>query len=241
MQITSVVMYMQSFYIGKAMIEYRQGQQRRQNAPLRWNGNNKTLPSMQHLQGEVREMFDFAFGHYSRRAFPLDDLRPMSCSGSNSQGGMAITLLDSMDSLYILGRKKELRKAVLFVSNSLSFDIDARVHVFEVTIRGLGGLLSAHTLLSDDKAQIVPWYRGQLLDKAVELANRLLPAFDTGTGIPLSWINLKKGQVRGDTRVTCTACAGTMLLEFGVLSRLTGDPIYETKARHAVRALYSAL
>jgi len=195
--------------------------------------------NLSQLREEVVDMFDHAFNGYMRYAFPMDDLHPISCTGSNSQGGMALTLLDSLDTLYLLNRREELRKSVLFISKSLDFDMDARVHVFEVNIRAVGGLLSGHVLLSRDKMNIVPWYKDQLLVKAQELADRLLPAFDTPTGVPLSWINLKTGQVRGDTRVTCTACAGTLLLEFGVLSRLTNNPIYEEKAKKAVLLLFN--
>ena len=195
---------------------------------------NRSLTSM---KKEVEEMFDFAFEGYMRYGFPSDDLRPISCTSSNSQGGIALTLLDSLDSLYLLGKTAALRKAVLFVSKSLNFNINARVHVFEVTIRGIGGLLSCHAFLEADK-QAIPWYKRELLDKAIELADKLLPAFDTPTGIPTSWINLQRGQVPGDTRITCTACAGTLLLEFGVLSRMTGNPIYEARAKHAVKTIY---
>ena len=73
----------------------------------------------------------------------------------------------------------------------------------------------------------------------MDLADRLMPAFDTPTGVPLSWVNLRKGQVPGDVRATCTACAGTLLLEFGVLSRLVNDSRYEAAARHAVERLFS--
>lgn len=201
-------------------------------------GGAMAAVSLQDLRRDVEEMFDVAFTGYMTRAFPMDDLRPISCSGSNSQGGIAITLLDSLDMLYMLQRGKDLRKAVIFISKTWNLDLDVRVHVFEVTIRALGGLLSGHVLLSRD-AHLVPWYKGELLDKAVELADRLLPAFETGTGVPLSWVNLKTGQVRGDTRITCTACAGTMLLEFGVLSRLSNNPIYEEKAKRAVVYLFN--
>ena len=190
------------------------------------------------LVSEVEDMFDRAFSGYMTHAFPMDDLKPISCSGSNSQGGMAITLLDSLDMLYLMKRDKDLRKAVLFISKSLHFDIDARVHVFEVTIRAVGGLLSGHVLLSENKT-MVPWYDGELLDQAVNLADRLMPAFDTPTGVPLAWINLRSGKIPSETTDTCTACAGTMILEFGVLSRLTGNPIYEEKAKNAMRFLFS--
>ena len=172
-------------------------------------------------------------------AFPKDDLRPISCRGSNSQGGIALTLLDSLDALIIFGNITALREAVIWIeTHPLLFNVDSRVHVFEVNIRALGGLLSAHTLIERDPS-LVPGYNGSLLKAAVDLADRLMPAFDTPTGLPLSWVNLKRGQVRGDTRVTCTACAGTLLLELGMLSRLTGNPTYESKARHAVEFIWS--
>lgn len=71
-------------------------------------------------------------------------------------------------------------------------------------------------------------YDGSLLRLAQDLGDRLLPAFDTPSGIPLSWVNLAKGVLRGEIRATCTACAGTLLLEFGLLSQLTGQLPFAT-------------
>lgn len=72
------------------------------------------------------------------------------------------------------------------------------------------------------------WYKGELLDLAKDLGYRLLPAFNTTTGIPYGRVNLKHG-IRHNTmeRDTCTACAGTIILEMAALSRLTGEPIFE--------------
>jgi hypothetical protein len=69
---------------------------------------------------------------------------------------------------------------------------------------------------------VLPDYDGTLIKLALDLATRMLPAFDTPSGLPSLWVNLAKGQNPADTNVTCTACAGTLLLEFGVLSALTG-------------------
>jgi mannosidase alpha-like ER degradation enhancer 2 len=196
---------------------------------------------MELYRNDSAEMFHFSFQNYMQHAFPRDDLRPISCRGSNSQGGIALSLLDSLDALVIFDNVPEFQSAVQWVTDQRPklFNVDARVHVFEVTIRALGGLLSAHSLLQLDPT-LAPDYDGHsLLDAAVDLADRLMPAFDTPTGLPLSWVNLKRGQVAGDTRVTCTACAGTLLLEFGVLSRLTGNETYEYKSRHAVEYLWS--
>lgn len=82
-------------------------------------------------------------------------------------------------------------------------------------------------------------YDGQLLAMATELGTRLLPAFDTPTGLPVHRLNLATGLQDPSSRHTCTAAAGTYLLEFGLLSRLTGDAMYEAVARRATAALWS--
>ncbi len=53
-----------------------------------------------------------------------------------------------------------------------------------------------------------------------------------------STVNLRRGVPPGETPVTCTAGVGTMAVEFGALSRLTGDPVYEEAAMRALRALW---
>ena len=171
---------------------------------------------MQRYRNDSAEMLHFSFQNYMQHAFPRDDLRPISCRGSNSQGGIAVTLLDSLDALVIFDDIPAFQEAVQWVSEQRLhlFNVDARVHVFEVTIRALGGLLSAHSLLQLDPG-LAPDYDGSsLLDASIDLADRLIPAFDTPTGLPLSWVNLRRGQVKGDTRVTCTGknTAGTLLI-----------------------------
>lgn len=88
-------------------------------------------------------------------------------------------------------------------------------------------------------APCLPRYDGQLLAMARELAARLLPAFDTPTGLPLHRVNLRTGAPDVTARVSCPAAAGTFLLEFGLLSRLTGEPEFEAVARRAVAALWA--
>ncbi|KAL3160285.1 hypothetical protein ABBQ38_009677 [Trebouxia sp. C0009 RCD-2024] len=189
------------------------------------------------LRDEARQMFFAGYESYLLHAFPKDELRPISCSGHDSQGGMAMTLIDALDSLLVMNSPTKLREATSWLQDNLTFDVDQRVHVFEVTIRVLGGLLSCHIML-ERMPSTVPGYDGALLRLATDLGNRLLPAFDTKSGIPLSWVHLRKGVMPKESRFTCTACAGTMLLEFGTLSRLTGNPVYEQKARHAVNRVF---
>ena len=80
--------------------------------------------------------------------------------------------------------------------------------------------------------------RGPLLDLAVDAARRLLPAFDTPTGMPYGTVNLRHGVPKGETPVTCTAGVGTFIVEFASLSRLTGDPVFENTAMRALNSLW---
>ncbi|CAI7853451.1 unnamed protein product [Closterium sp. NIES-54] len=192
------------------------------------------------LREEVRAMFYHGYNGYMRHAFPLDELRPRSCKGEDSLGGYTLTLIDSLDSLALLGNKTEFASAVRWLSAHLNFDKNKTVSLFETNIRVMGGLLSAHLIASDPALGMqVPGYDNELLRLAEDLGRRLLPAFDTPTGIPFGSVNLRHGVLRGESKVTATAGGGTLALEFGVLSRLTGDPVFEDVARNAVRALWA--
>ncbi|KAK0657145.1 glycoside hydrolase family 47 protein [Cercophora newfieldiana] len=158
------------------------------------------------------------------------------------------------------------------------FDVDSKVQVFETVIRGVGGLLSAHLFAigalpitsynphhpDDDFVDPRPisWpsgfkYDGQLLRLALDLAQRLLPAFYTKTGMPYPRVNLRHGipfyansplhderpgraSSEGPVEITetCSAGAGSLVLEFTVLSRLTGDPRFEQLAKRAFWAVW---
>ena len=88
----------------------------------------------------------------------------------------------------------------------------------------VGGLLSAHLLSPVGQVPLAPGWpcNGPLLNMAESLARRLLPAFDTPTGLPYGTINLRYGVPVSETPVTCTACCSSYIVEFGTLSRLTG-------------------
>lgn len=163
-------------------------------------------------------------------------------------GNYSLTLVDTLDTLAIMGNVSEFKKAVQLVIDQVSFDKDVIVQVFEANIRLLGGLLSAHLLIMDpDKpfGSIKPFgYNGQLIDLAHDLATRLLPAFgNSSTGLPYPRVNLRHGVPTSQdcdwcATSTCTAGAGSLLLEFGILSRLLGDPVFESVARRAARTLW---
>ena len=81
-------------------------------------------------------------------------------------------------------------------------------------------------------------YDGILLEMAVDMGNRLLPAFDTATGIPYGTVHLQEGVPVGETPVASLAGAGTLVLEWELLSQLSGNPVYGRAARLAARALW---
>ncbi|PON78078.1 Glycoside hydrolase [Trema orientale] len=192
------------------------------------------------LRDEVREMFYHAFDGYMENAFPRDELRPLSCGGEDTLGGYALTLIDSLDTLALLGDRDRFTASVEWIGKNLRFDINKTVSVFETTIRVLGGLLSAHLLASDYATGMkIPTYDNQLLNLAEDLARRLLPVFDTPTGIPFGSVNLLYGVDERESKITSTAGGGTLTLEFGVLSRLTNDPIFEQVTKNAVRGLWA--
>ncbi|TMW56240.1 hypothetical protein Poli38472_008888 [Pythium oligandrum] len=190
----------------------------------------------------VKDMFYHAYHGYLKHAYPLDALLPISCRGETFELGkiQMLTLIDTLDTLAILEDAKEFQHAVHLVVSRSNFDLNTEVSVFETTIRVLGGLLSAHLFAIDEKLGLFPpgEYKNELLTLAVDLGDRLMPAFDTPTGIPYGTVNLRHGVPKGETTVASTAGAGSLSMEFTMLSALTGDAKYATASRKAVRALF---
>ncbi len=88
----------------------------------------------------------------------------------------------------------------------------------------VGGLLSAHLLSPHGRIPLAPGWpcEGPLLNMAESLARRLLPAFNTPTGLPYGTINLRYSVPPQETPITCVSCCSSFIMEFGTLSRLTG-------------------
>jgi len=103
------------------------------------------------LREEVRDLFTHAWDNYMEHAFPKDVLLPMSCKGADSWGGMSMTVLDTLDTLAIMGNASEFERMVNWCIAHIDFDIDETVSVFETNIRALGGLISAHLLALDPR------------------------------------------------------------------------------------------
>ncbi|KAI8866377.1 glycoside hydrolase [Ramicandelaber brevisporus] len=198
-----------------------------------------------------------------KHAFPYDELDPVTCKSRglhlgydtlqlyerDVMGNFSLTLVDSLDALAVLGDCDGFAQAVKDTIEYVQFDIDSTVQVFEVTIRMLGGLISAHLIATDPKdtlkcaSAMKSWYNTQLLDMAYDLGKRLLPAFtSSGSALPLPRINLKDGVVQrnlGYSTETNTASVGTLILEFATLSRLTGDSRFEQMAKDALFEIWA--
>ncbi|XP_051676979.1 ER degradation-enhancing alpha-mannosidase-like protein 3 isoform X3 [Oryctolagus cuniculus] len=211
----------------------------------------------QRLGNQVLEMFDHAYGNYMEHAYPADELMPLTCRGrvrgqepsrgdvDDALGKFSLTLIDSLDTLVVLNKTKEFEDAVRKVLRDVNLDNDVVVSVFETNIRVLGGLLGGHSLaiMLREKGEHMQWYSDELLQMAKQLGYKLLPAFNTTSGLPYPRINLKFGIRKPEARTgtetdTCTACAGTLILEFAALSRFTGATIFEEYARKALDFLW---
>ncbi|KAG0346822.1 hypothetical protein BG004_000743 [Podila humilis] len=193
-----------------------------------------TKPELWQLRKEkVKEAFQYSWQAYRRDAWGKDEYHPISQVGRNmlqNGEGFGFTIVDSLDTMLLMGLEQEFEEAKEWVKNKLDFNQDAEVNLFETTIRVLGGLLAAYDQSSDKNDKM-------LLTKAVDLADRLLGAFnDSPTDIPFASVHLADGRgVAGhDQGLSSTAEVATVQLEFKYLSYLTGDDKYWKAAEKVI-------
>ncbi len=180
------------------------------------------------LAAEVRAEFLHAWNGYKKYAWAHDDLKPLSKTYHDWYAEpLLMTPVDALDTMILMGLKDESSATREYIATHLSFDKDLSVQNFEITIRLLGGLLSSYQMTGDQR----------LLKLAEDLGNRLLPVFESPTGLPYRYVNLKTGKVRGE--VTNPAEAGTLLIEFGTLARLTHREVFYNKAKRALVEIYN--
>ncbi len=177
----------------------------------------------------IKDGMTHAWKAYKQYAWGRDELMPQSLRGQDNWGGMGVTLVDSLDTLWVMGLRTEFNEALNWVKSSLSFDRAGTVSVFETTIRELGGLLSAYDLSKDNV----------FLNKAVELGNLLMPAFSTPSGIPKGMVNFKTHAASGGWSGNSAILSelGTLQLEFRYLSYATKDKKYEAAAMKPLQVM----
>ena len=182
------------------------------------------------LGEDVRSEMRWAWRNYRQHAWGKDQIKPIS-GGFESffikDHHVGLTIVEALDTLWIMGLDEEFREGVEWVKSNLNFDADGDVSVFETAIRLVGGLLSAWHACGDSV----------LLAKSRDLADRLLPSFGASPlGIPHRFINLRTGALHGPQ--SNPAEAGTFIPEFGILSRATGDDRYRAVAKRAQVTLF---
>jgi hypothetical protein len=187
------------------------------------------LPPGPVVARDVRNELLHAWNGYKKFAWGHDQLLPLS--GSYQEffvpgHPIGLSIIEALDTLYVMGLDDELKLGVNWIKANLDLDIDGDIHVFEFIIRVLGGLLAGY-LATGDK---------ELLTLAARSGDLVLPAFtQSPTGMPYQYVNFHTGALSGTTPPI--AEIGTNILEFGVLSQLTGDAKYFTAAKNAYRAV----
>ncbi len=171
---------------------------------------------------------------YKEYAWGYDVLLPLSKSGYNwYDTSLGISPFDAYSTLAVMGLDKEAKEIEEYAV-SKNWDQDVFVQVFEVNIRILGGLLAIYDDTKNPK----------ILEKAIDFGDRLLPAFDSPTGIPYHSVNLRTGKTAGNLgegkgNIVNTAQAATYLFEFGVLSYYSKDSKYYQAAKKATLAIFN--
>lgn len=205
-----------------------------QKAPLGKDQGKPSDPQTLQMREKVKEMMKFAWDNYKRYAWGKNELRPLTRNGhiGNMFGGLrGASIVDSLDTLYIMGLMDEYEEAKEWVQNNLDLNSNGEASVFEVNIRYVGGLLSAFYLTGDEIFK----------QKVVELGEKLLPAFNTPTGIPRGVINLGSGTSWSwgwaSAGSSILAEFGTLHLEFLHLTELSGNPTFTEKVMNIRKLL----
>ncbi|KAK8791803.1 hypothetical protein WA158_005180 [Blastocystis sp. Blastoise] len=168
---------------------------------------------------EVKQATIWNWNNYKEQAWGHDELKPASGGYRDNWGGMGMTLIDALDTLYLMDLKTEFNEAKEWVRSSLNMNKNMYVSTFETNIRVVGGLLAAYDLDGDSI----------FLEKAKEMADRLAPAFNTPSGYPYANVNIVTGHGRlpsWNGNNAMLAELGSMSLEYRYLSAKTKDPKY---------------
>ncbi|CAO1377523.1 unnamed protein product [Diamesa serratosioi] len=194
------------------------------------NGEDQD-PVARERREKVKEMMLHAWNNYKLYAWGKNELKPLSKRAHTGSifgsFDMGATIVDSLDTLYIMGLKKEFDEGRDWIARRFSLDnVSADISVFETNIRYVGGLLAAYALTGDQLFK----------EKAQYVADKMLPAFQTPTGIPYALINFKTGSSKnygwasGGSSILSEF--GTLHLEFVYLSDITGNSVYRERVQN---------
>ncbi|XP_020951254.1 mannosyl-oligosaccharide 1,2-alpha-mannosidase IC [Sus scrofa] len=208
--------------------------------PVLGTGANKSKEPQSLVQTQrekIKEMMQFAWQSYKRYAMGKNELRPLTKDGYEGSmfGGLSgATVIDSLDTLYLMELKEEFQEAKAWVEESFHLNVSGEASLFEVNIRYIGGLLSAFYLTGEEVFRI----------KAIKLGEKLLPAFDTPTGIPKGVVNFKSNRGSNQSWGWAMAGSSSILAEFGSLhleflhlTELSGNQVFAEKVRNIRKVL----
>ncbi|KAF2169047.1 glycoside hydrolase family 47 protein [Zasmidium cellare ATCC 36951] len=193
----------------------------------------------------VKDAFKISWAGYEKYGWGYDEYHPVTHTGKQmTPQGLGWIIVDALDTMMLMNMTTELTHARQWVHSNLTYDQDHDVNTFETTIRMLGGLLSAHYLSVGFPGKFAP-VQDDISDdiyveKAADLADRLLSAYETQSGVPLASVNLHtyKGiPSHADAGASSTAEATSLQLEMKYLAKLTGESHYWEKAERVMRAV----
>jgi hypothetical protein len=188
--------------------------------------NQKTEEKV-NLAQEVKNEFKRSWESYKKYAWGHDVLMPITKTHSDWYAqSLHISPIDAYSTMRVMGLDAEADEVYHYILDSVDFNKDLFVKTFEVNIRILGGLLAMFQYTEDPK----------ILDLAEDFGIRMLPAFESPTGMPYYWVNLKTGEVKGAE--INVAEGGSYTFEMGILSHFTGNPVFYEKAKRATKAIF---
>ena len=211
------------------------------------SGSDAPIVNWDDRREKVKEAFVLSWDGYEKYAWGSDEYHPNSKSGTDKDKPLGWIIVDALDTLMIMNLTSRLAHAREWIATTLDYDQDENVNTFETTIRMLGGFLSAHYLSTTypNMAPLAEDDEGKpgedlYLEKAADLADRLMGAFESDSGIPHANINLQTGKPEMfhiDGGASSTAEAASLQLEFKYLAHLTGETDYWAKAEKVMQVI----
>ncbi|XP_059082590.1 mannosyl-oligosaccharide alpha-1,2-mannosidase IA-like [Tigriopus californicus] len=202
-------------------------------------GGSDADPDVQKRRETVSRMMKHAWDGYAKYSWGKNEVKPVSRRGHSGSifgsSNTGATIVDGMDTLYIMGFMEEFQAGKEWIAENLNFDhMTGDISVFETNIRFVGGLVSLYSLTGDELFK----------EKADHVARKLLPAFNTPTGIPLALVNMRTGSSKNFGWASGASSIlsefGSLHMEFSYLSDITGDPIFRQKVEKVRDVVASA-
>ncbi|KAF7196002.1 Mannosyl-oligosaccharide 1,2-alpha-mannosidase [Pseudocercospora fuligena] len=193
----------------------------------------------------VKDAFKISWSGYEKYGWGYDEYHPVSHTGKfMTPSGLGWIVVDALDTMMLMNLTTELTHARQWIHSNLTYDQDHDVNTFETTIRMLGGLLSAHYLSTKFDGKYAPVSDGlsddMYVEKATDLADRLLGAYETNSGVPLASVNLHTQAgipSHADGGASSTAEATSLQLEMKYLAKLTGETHYWEHAEKVIKVV----